>query len=666
MPAAVRARIDEARAGAGPAHPWLTNNEGGWGQVSDCFALLRGHPERLPPEEIGWLVGIGMFNDSLNAIAGVMQREKHREPARYILDAFAAGVREGVATQPRQWKGIETILALAGGAPAGPLLDVLPIGLSSDLALPRGVALRLAQLAGSSARPAIDAAIIQARKSANKKSLQRLEKALESLGLAAQPPSESSERDDLLERLLASYGATFDQRLEGPITSIGAAEARKRGPLVASSKGELEGVWLALAAKQDPRDVTRLMDATWPGAWKTARERISTLRRYPPDPRIATAIEAIATRYDSKASAPFHYTAYLLKTEMTRPEPVGRADDALLAEALARAPAVDLSGLWSSFWEDPTAADRRELLTDALLSVADPRGEFIALTSALASGAGDAATERRAASILSANIDAWTGAIPGIDLASRRFRRGFLSDARVATSPEELARSLDVPQWRTVERLWLSIHGVMGDEALACLAKLLGRMPALSTLELRVWGTKEVFAWLERHRFPQVKLLLMHSYHPVQPFAAFPSLRILGSGQPPAIAIEAAVRLNVTGLLLRVTELDEVVELFLASPLEELRLLLGPSRDPFEDRGWSVRLRRGEGVASFSWSGGRYKPQYLGPLFRALTKSGVRKVSIAPPRLGRPELEEELALARKSRRMEVTLDAEPFDVLAFP
>lgn len=88
--------------------------------------------------------------------------------------------------------------------------------------------------------------------------------------------------------------------------------------------------------------------------------------------------------------------------------------------------------------------------------------------------------------------------------------------------------------------------------------------------------------------------------------------------------------------------------------------------DTFEDRGWSMRLRRGEGVASFSWSGGRYKPQYLGPLFHALAKSGVRKVSIAPPRLGRPELEEELAVARKSRRIEVINDAEPFDVLAFP
>ena len=69
MPAATRAVIERARAGEGPARAWFISSDSGWGQVSDCFGLLRGRPKALPHEIVGWLVGIGMFGDELHATA---------------------------------------------------------------------------------------------------------------------------------------------------------------------------------------------------------------------------------------------------------------------------------------------------------------------------------------------------------------------------------------------------------------------------------------------------------------------------------------------------------------------------------------------------------------------------------------------------------------------
>src|SRR5262249_32287071 len=153
--------------------------------------------------------------------------------------AVAAGIRAGVTMTKRQWMSIERVAALAPQIPDA-LKDVLPLGLVSDSALARGCALRLAERAR--ARSAIEAA----RATTDKKALQRLDEALAAL---AEQPSASA-KPDLLPRLLEAYKTTFDPALDEPIARLGAQESRRRGPLRAKSKSELEAVWLALANKK--------------------------------------------------------------------------------------------------------------------------------------------------------------------------------------------------------------------------------------------------------------------------------------------------------------------------------------------------------------------------------------------------------------------------------
>lgn len=426
MPDAVRALIAEARAGRGPALGWLTAERGGWGQVGDCFGLLRGHPERLPDECVGWLVGIGMFGDDLHALPDVFEREHQRGPALHAIDAFAAGIRAGVPIQKRQWKSIERLVIFAGSVPAA-LQEILPIGLASEQALTRGVALRIGQRIGAALLPTIRAA---AREATTTKAKKRLEEALAALqgedrgeGGKSGEISEGGEGGEgesdgtvpaerrgsrassdgattvagatasaldtgasLLARLLEAYAATFDPALAPLVRRLGAREGKRRAPIEARSKGELEGAWLAIAAKRDPADVERLVGTPWPGAWKVGLERVRALGKFAPDPRIVDALGTLRGRYTSFGSQPIHHAGTTARTHHLRPQ-AGAADPALLAEAeAATREEIDVTSLWRAFYEAPGDLERRHVLADGLQTVGDPRGEYIALSLALADG----------------------------------------------------------------------------------------------------------------------------------------------------------------------------------------------------------------------------------------------------------------------------------------
>lgn len=626
MPASVRALIAEARAGRGAAVAWLR------GEPGTNYALLRHHPVALPAEQLGWLVGMGMFGDGSDSIVQIMGWQRAVEPAPFVLSAFAAGVRAGVPTTKRQWKYIEQVAAMA--TPPDELCEVLPIGLVSDQALARGAALRLAQKLGRRAREPI----ARAREGADKKSLQRLDEALAALGgEGASPAVPATKASELLTRLLDAYAETRDRALEPPIARLGAEAARQRGVLKAKSKGELEGAWLALAARKDPGDVDRLLGTPWPGAWKVALARVEALARFGPDPRIATALPEIETQYDSLGSSPFHRRA---KEVASRHGGPGRGDApaALLAEANGDArPPVDVDAIWRAFRSEPSD-ERRQVLADALLTVGDPRGEYIALATAIAEERADASAHKRAAQLLDAHVDAWTGPLPGAKRSARHFERGFLASVHLKTRAPQLLASVDAPEWCTVEELHLEAADYLGYHGQA-LDQLLGKALSLRTLVLYSFGVEQLVKELTGS-YPRITALGERSWMPEEKLSAFPSLRLVGTSvhwYPPdqALALGARLGLDVV-LVFGVKKLSEALEPVASGRVREARFVLGGPTAFVEPthEGWCARVLRDEPRVDLVFGRGRYEKGDLTRHLAALAEAGKTEVRVTLPRLG--------------------------------
>jgi uncharacterized protein (TIGR02996 family) len=197
-------------------------------------------------------------------------------------------------------------------------------------------------------------------------------------------------------------------------------------------------------------------------------QAIADLARKTADPSSAAALETmVATR--KYRGAAHSYEAAL---EAVRRAAVSKADAALVDEARRRAaPPAVLEELWDAFLADPSDEARRLVLADALQSAGDPRGEFIAIQVAIAEGHADAAARRRAAALLDANVDAWSGAVPGVERASRRFARGFLVAAAI-NDIQGVPAALGARSWRTLEELSVDRWASRAPELPALLAHL--------------------------------------------------------------------------------------------------------------------------------------------------------------------------------------------------
>lgn len=652
-PPPVRALLSEAQLGRGPL-VWLTTSQGRT-RSGKSYSLLRGYPP-LAHDVVGWAVGIAMFDDDGLSIASLMERESLRGPASAALAALANGVRRGVPMTPNTWKCVERVLKLVPWAdgqrgPSVPpsLLDGLHVGLTSDSAVSRGIALRIAQLGGAAARRVLASAVERDPRS------QPLQEALAALGGVEVPqPNEP----DLLARLLVAWKDTFDPQLLEPIRAAGAEVASRRGPLKARSKGELEGAWLAVAAKKDAGDVDRLLGTPWPGAWKVALQRLRAFDGFPLDPRVARGLVEHAARYTSFPARAVKTTAARLAAQHLRAK-MGDAPEALVREGLSRARgSADLAPLWAAFWQTPNDPARRLVLADALTAANDPRGEFITLQVALDEGRADATAEKRAKALLTSHLDTWSGALPGVDRGSRVFRRGFLSALRLKPERDQLKAALDALEWRTVERLELS--STYTDELRRVVGALLQRLPCLQTILVEEHAP-EAFARELGGVFPTVKMMGCGDWIPVRRLDEFPSLEfVVAHAKDARVAFEAARRSELRGLVLWSTAVPESLVAFEKYELPELRLVPAMKRD-LVVRGWTLRLRRSEAAdrADLSWAG-RYSPgtfTELSTLLAARGRTSLR-VSAAPP-----VVEKVRAEAEAQPSLKVTFDSAPVDPL---
>lgn len=522
----------------------------------------------LSDEVRGWANAVAMLEDPKYV------RFVSRAAVPHALAAFVALVRAGHAVAPRAWSAFEKLLGKRS-PPAG-LADVLP--LASTRALDRAVADRLAPRVGV----AVELPIVQ--------------------------PPHADAQLDLLRRLAAHWDETHDEALEQPIAWIGQQVAHARGPLVARAKPELEKLWHATAAGRDPGDVDRLLDTPWPEAWKYAAPRAHALAAFPPDPRIAIKLAAIARRYETQASWQFH--AAVDRTIARSPVPVvlnkllraneakhaiyarttRPADPALLAEAMAEPVVRELGALWAQHVEHPGDLDLRAVLADALIASGDPRGEFIALQLRIAEGTADAGAPRRSKRLLDAHGELWAIRVPHV--ITRVFERGFLVRVESAASNRQILDSLAAPAWRTIEDLTLGRN--------IDLVTLVARTPLLHTLFA---PDPEPLARLAAAgRYPAIRALGAADWLPADR-RAFPNLAVLGGAwvQPhtPRERIDdvaRAVRALAVNTIVHVgpprDRLADIIATLAIGP-PELRLLVGENRG-FHREGWRARILRDE------------------------------------------------------------------------
>lgn len=606
MPTAVRHVVEDARRGEGPAVEWLSGDPSGWGQVGEAFGLLRGQPEPLEPEVVGWLVGIAMFEDDLHALPEVMEREGHTAPAAFAVAAFAAGLAAGMPTTKRQWKSVEKLVELAGAVPDA-LLGALPQGLASSSALDRGVALRLLQQ-----RPdAIDGVRRAAAAEPDRKRAKRLHDALATL--AAEP---SAPDDGRLARLLDGWATSRAPAVAEALERAGGSVGRPA--IQGRSKAELEVAWHAVAAARDPADVHRLLGAPWPGPWKTALERVEALARFPDDPRVALALVDTASRYPSIGSSPLHQALAALVGRICDPRCADgldrlamarEEDETVYAQAAAGCRSVvpgavpaalaadiaaterdqpDLAALWDAVYADPDDAAARLVLADALQSAGDPRGELIALQEAEANGTAPSAVRKRIRALLDAHIDAWTGPIPGVRRASRVFRRGLLTQLEIRGA-DALAATAEEPVLRGIRRI--AIDGWGGEAA----APVLHRMAKLDELVVHTWSLEKLAA---EHVFRGVRIVGIAADE--LPVSAFPDAQwLLASwaaehGSPPD-EVERRVRaahaagLGVALVGVRDAHVPDLVRRLAGLPGRTV-LELGANDVVLDRRGWRITL----------------------------------------------------------------------------
>ncbi|MFO0556252.1 MAG: hypothetical protein U0271_48190, partial [Polyangiaceae bacterium] len=411
-----------------------------------------------------------------------------------------------------------------------------------------------------------------------------------------------------------------------------------------------------------------LMDALWPGTWKQALTRVNALRKFPSDPRIAKKLPELLGRYDSLGAAPFRGEASALLRRMTK-EQQGAAPEALLAEASkSSGGAVDLGALWDAVWSEPASDDRRAVLADALSAANDPRGEFISLSLAMSRGLTDPKARKRAAALLKDNIDAWTGNIPGAELGSRVFERGFLSRVRIVLSrPAELERSAAAKEWRTVEELFVDQNGYFHEAEASALAKVLPALVSLRALVIQRWAGDSFFKTLvDGGPFPAIRSLGSAEWPIDLKNTAFPSLELFGTmSKEPAVAMELARRFGARTVVLFVTDgrLADAVEELDGARIDELRVVLEGGYGQFlVPRNWTLRFRHGhDEVSLHPWSSRYEKGSIAGALerVRALKRKTVR---IARPATGGADLEAEVASLTKSHKLEVRFDAEPMSL----
>lgn len=689
LPPEVREVIDQAEQHTGIGYTWLAGMPPL--AISECMRML--NETRVSSKVIGWLIGMTLFGgDPRTQLAAVLGKRSFRDDViPHVLLAFAAGVLHcGQTATPRLWTAIEMLAArgipevgrrrthefaavaprrtgeiaipdthaLAAAEALVAICEALPIAIVSKSAMVRGIALRLAFELGAPARAAIESA----HRAADASSSRSLSAALISLA-GGEPPPASGDDVELLRALLAAWTTSHDPALERAIVRVGADLGRIRGPITARSFGELEGAWHAVAANKDPIDVARLLELKFPGHWKRALERVNLLSELTADPRIAIRLSEVARLYTSRSSRPLHIAigrvladaptpaalpgieavvtthgeAYDRAREAIAATAIYPADPALLARAGGEGP--DVEALYAQHTANPGDLDARMVLADALQGVGDPRGELIMLQMAIADGTASEGAARRVSSLLHDHADEWVGPLPAIERTGRRFERGFLVACETNADHAAIARTLDRPEWRTIEELSLRAEDV-------ALGPLLAKLPLLK----RLCADDRSLAQLAATSRPLPQLEVVFARGTWQaPTGLFPGLRVFGScgftDQWNVAMYRAQLRLAaelgmhaVVYTAFPRNQLSVALSYASSGP-PEVRFTLARHRGGFDPLGWRLRVRRDSPVIEVAWTYHRWAESIVAEVFEPLAATRVPTIALHMPDMLRVHLE---------------------------
>jgi hypothetical protein len=304
------------------------------------------------------------------------------------------------------------------------------------------------------------------------------------------------------------------------------------------------------------------------------------------------------------------------------------------------------------------------VLADALQAAGDPRGELITLQLAIADGTGSAGAERRVASLLSLHADTWTGPLPGIERTSRRFERGFLVACETAAENAAIARTLERPEWRTIEELSLRAPDVE-------LAPLLARLPLLRRLCAHDQSLDR-FSLSNPAPVPGLRVIFTHgTWMAVDGARLFPDLAVLGGcwftqrwsaagfGALSSDARSAGLH-AIVHTAFPAAQLPSAIQACRFGP-PETRLTLGPYRSGFDPLGWRLRVRRDDPVVDVAWTYHRWADNIVDQVFAPVAAGGVTKVALHVPEMLRVHLDR--LIETRPHGIEVVV-GQPIDLLA--
>ncbi len=298
---------------------------------------------------------------------------------------------------------------------------------------------------------------------------------------------------DALEAVCAAWATCRNARLSALARAFGRL-APEEG--VAGESVEVrERAWHALADVGDRRTLPALLATPWSKKPAAALRRLAALERLGPDPRTVHALLELdtGTRFSNAAGFRFWRGAYELLLRWGSPEAAERVQrwptaaghtsaweaarfrgifEPLLREWVTRWPVEPplspealplveqlearvapnderVKGLLERVRAAPADDTPRLVLADALSESGDPRGEFITLQFAHERGELTLGQRERMRRLLEAFGPAWLEGLAGQVDPVAVFRRGLLSEVRLATREPDAA----LPGWATVEVL---------------------------------------------------------------------------------------------------------------------------------------------------------------------------------------------------------------------
>ena len=317
---------------------------------------------------------------------------------------------------------------------------------------------------------------------------------------------------DALAPLLVAWRDKPSAKLASIIMAI-SDRVKVELPAVRGKTAAATRAWTARAAKATLTERPALLASLADGNSAAASERLATIAKWMPDPRVDDAILTLieVVPYRASSTRPFWTTLWPLAEQLTDPSQLARLERAdaagvavtmrgwlrarfarlleavhgrlagphdepaildeisnLLASRKLSIRTQNLEALLQAVYDAPADDAPRLVYADALLERGDPRGELITAQIRLATSyaIADRELRQREKELVTAHGKQWLGELAPVVMSGYRFERGFLAECRVDNRHIDRVRKLvGHPAWSTVHTIagsaLIALHPIM-------------------------------------------------------------------------------------------------------------------------------------------------------------------------------------------------------------